>query len=494
MRRNNQSNRLIKYIVVLGDFVLLNIVMLFMVLWNEDCGIGRSEEFALANNFALAVAMTQFSTIIHLRLVNASDMLRRAIALVLMQTLVFYILLKLMGFSMPVGLTITKVNGVFAFFLIIKRVAERSLIKLYRRFGGNTRAVTLVGSDVELLTIYGKLLDDATLGYNVLGYYGDPELAKKSKERQPDGTYFRKPLRWLGYMDFFMTQMDNPKLLTLGDDLYLCISRLEADTIKRVSYFCDKQVMRFYYVQISMETIGLNLKREMLDDVEVFVTLDIPIRNSVNRVLKRVLDIVVSLAALVLIGMLLPLIWYKVRKESPGPLFFRQRRTGMDGKDFYCYKFRSMHVNNDADRLQATENDPRKFKFGDTMRRLNIDELPQFLNVLMGDMSVVGPRPHMLAHTNQYSAIISKYMVRHFVKPGVTGWAQISGFRGETKELWQMEERVKHDIWYIENWSLMLDIQIISISAAASAKVSPNTFVKNKGKAMDNNETACSQI
>ncbi len=143
----------------------------------------------------------------------------------LMQTLVDYLLLKLMGFSMPVGLAIAEINGVFAILLIIKRVAERNLIKLFRKYGRNTRAVTLVGADIELLTIYGKLRDDASLGYNVLGYYGDPELAEKSKEKQKDGTYFRKPLRWLGYMDFFMSQMDNPKLLTLGDDLYLCISR-----------------------------------------------------------------------------------------------------------------------------------------------------------------------------------------------------------------------------------------------------------------------------
>ncbi len=476
MRRNNQSNRLIKYIVVVGDFVLLNIVMAFTVLWNDEWAIGSAHEFGAANNLALAIAMTQFSTIIHLRLVNAGDMLKRAIGLVLMQTVVQYVLLKLMGFTMPVGLHIAKVNGVFASLLILKRVMERNLIKLYRRYGGNTRAVTLVGSDVELLTIYGKLLDDATLGYNVLGYYGDPELAQKSKERQQDGTYFRKPLRWLGYMDFFMSQMDNPKLLTLGDDLYLCTSRQDSDTIKRVSYFCDKHVMRFYYVQMSIETLGLNLKREMLDDVEVFVTLEIPIRNSVNRLMKRTLDIVVSLAALLLIGLLLPWIWYKIKTQSPGPLFFRQRRTGMDGRDFYCYKFRSMHVNNDADRLQATENDPRKFAFGDTMRRLNIDELPQFLNVLKGDMSVVGPRPHMLAHTNQYSAIISKYMVRHFVKPGVTGWAQVSGFRGETKEVWQMEERVKHDIWYIENWSLMLDIQIIWLTIKSTFGKDENAY------------------
>jgi len=461
MRRNNQSNRLIKYIVVLGDFILLNLVMLFMVEWNDGWKIGRTQEFMFANNFALAIAMTQFSTIIHLRLVNAGQMLRRVIGLVFMQTLVLFVLLKLMGFSMPIGNAIAQVNGVLAIIFIFKRITERHLIKLYRKLGGNTRTVTLVGSDTELLTIYGKLLDDATLGYSVLGYYGDPALAEKSKQRQTDGTTFREPLRWLGYMDFFMSQMNNPSLLTLGDDLYLCVSRLETDTIKRVSLFCDRQVMRFYYVQISMETVGLNLKREMLDDVEVYVTLDIPIRNSVNRVMKRAFDICFSSAVLVFIALLMPWLWIKIKMQSPGPLFFRQRRTGMDGRDFYCYKFRSMHVNSDADRLQATENDPRKFEFGDFMRKMNIDELPQFWNVFKGDMSVVGPRPHMLAHTNQYSALINKYMVRHFVKPGVTGWAQVSGFRGETKELWQMEERVKHDIWYIENWSFMLDIQII---------------------------------
>lgn len=120
-----------------------------------------------------------------------------------------------------------------------------------------------------------------------------------------------------------------------------------------------------------------------------------------------------------------------------------------------------MDVNDDSDIVQATKDDPRKFPFGDFMRRTNIDELPQFWNVLKGDMSVVGPRPHMLKHTEIYSQLIGKYMVRHFVKPGLTGWAQVSGFRGETKELWQMEERVKRDIWYMEHWSIWLDLRII---------------------------------
>ena len=124
-------------------------------------------------------------------------------------------------------------------------------------------------------------------------------------------------------------------------------------------------------------------------------------------------------------------------------------------------KFRSMHVNADADRLQASKDDPRKFAFGDFLRRSSIDEIPQLINIFLGDMSFVGPRPHMLAHTEQYDALIDKYMVRHMVLPGLTGWAQVNGYRGETKTLDQMKGRVKYDIWYIENWSPLLDLRIV---------------------------------
>ena len=173
------------------------------------------------------------------------------------------------------------------------------------------------------------------------------------------------------------------------------------------------------------------------------------------------MDVVMSLVFLVPTALIFPIVYLIIKIQSPGPILFKQERTGLDGKNFWMLKFRSMHVNKDADRLQATKDDPRKYPFGNLMRKTNIDELPQFWNVLMGDMSIVGPRPHMLAHTKMYSQLIDKYMVRHFVKPGITGWAQVTGFRGETKELWQMEERVKRDIWYIENWTIWLDIRII---------------------------------
>ena len=199
----------------------------------------------------------------------------------------------------------------------------------------------------------------------------------------------------------------------------------------------------------------------MLDDLELFTTYISPLEDSTNKVVKRLFDIVVAFLCLVPSALLFPFVALIIKIQSPGPIFFKQRRTGFDGREFWMYKFRSMHVNADADRLQATEDDPRKYPFGNFMRKTNIDELPQFWNVLCGDMSIVGPRPHMVAHTEQYAQLIDKYMIRHFVKPGVTGWAQVTGFRGETKELWQMEGRVERDIWYIQNWSVWLDVRII---------------------------------
>ena len=328
--------------------------------------------------------------------------------------------------------------------------------------GLNTRYVTFVGHDPELLNVYHSLNDDTSMGYHIIGYYADEEMVASGTGGQEKADKKTEvTLKKLGTLKDFMDNLEQPSNLQLGDELYVCLSRQDRDTIRRISQFCDRNVIRFYFIPLSVETLGIDLKRELLDDIEVFTTYDNPLENPVNKLLKRLFDIVMSIMFLIPTALILPIIWIVMKIQSPGPIFFKQLRTGLDGKNFYCYKFRSMHVNADADKVQATKDDPRKYPFGNFMRKANIDEFPQFWNVLKGDMSIVGPRPHMLAHTEQYSALIDKYMVRHFVKPGVTGWAQVTGFRGETKELWQMEGRVKRDIWYMEHWSIWLDIRII---------------------------------
>lgn len=183
--------------------------------------------------------------------------------------------------------------------------------------------------------------------------------------------------------------------------------------------------------------------------------------NPIGMFYKRCFDIVFSLVACVAITLFIPIIALIIKLQSRGPIFFVQDRTGKYGRTFRCLKFRTMRTNGECNIRQCTKHDPRVFPFGRFLRRTNLDELPQFFNVLMGDMSIVGPRPHMLYHTDYYSKLIPHYMNRHFVRPGITGWAQVTGFRGETRELWQMEGRVRCDMWYINHWSLWLDLRIM---------------------------------
>ena len=183
--------------------------------------------------------------------------------------------------------------------------------------------------------------------------------------------------------------------------------------------------------------------------------------NPIGMFFKRCFDIAFSIVACLAIAFFIPIIALIIKLQSRGPIFFVQDRTGKYGRTFRCLKFRTMRTNGECNIRQCTKHDPRVFPFGRFLRRTNLDELPQFFNVLMGDMSIVGPRPHMLYHTDYYSKLIPHYMNRHFVRPGITGWAQVTGFRGETRELWQMEGRVRRDMWYINHWSLWLDLRIM---------------------------------
>lgn len=176
---------------------------------------------------------------------------------------------------------------------------------------------------------------------------------------------------------------------------------------------------------------------------------------------KRIVDVILSgFFLLVFFPAIYIIVGSIIKITSRGPVFFKQKRTGLNGKDFVCYKFRSMRSNKEADVLQATAADPRITSFGNFMRQTHIDELPQFINVFIGDMSIIGPRPHMLAHTQYYSNLIDNYMDRHVVKPGISGWAQILSYAGETEVLSKMEDRIAADIWYINHWTPSLDLYI----------------------------------
>ena len=208
----------------------------------------------------------------------------------------------------------------------------------------------------------------------------------------------------------------------------------------------------------------LQSRSEEINGVSVVSLFDTPI-SGVNKIIKRVEDIILSLAILIFISPVLLLIAMSVKFTSPGPIIFKQRRYGMDGKSIMVWKFRSMSVMENGDKVvQAKKGDARVTAVGAFLRRTSLDELPQFINVLMGDMSIVGPRPHAVAHNEQYRKLIKGYMLRHKVKPGITGWAQINGWRGETDTLDKMQSRVEYDLDYIRNWSVWFDIRIIFLT------------------------------
>jgi putative colanic acid biosynthesis UDP-glucose lipid carrier transferase len=249
------------------------------------------------------------------------------------------------------------------------------------------------------------------------------------------------------------------------NEIYCALPDRAIHTINELMRIADQEMIRVKVVPDVKDYFKKNVNVKMLGHFPVISPRTEPLEILSNQLFKRVFDVLVSSFVIIFImSWVVPLFAFLIKLESKGPVFFRQQRSGKDNKPFNCLKFRSMKVNGDADQKQACKNDNRITSVGAFMRKTSIDELPQFFNVLMNEMSIVGPRPHMIQHTTAYSASIDNYMVRHFLLPGITGWAQVNGFRGETNEAGAMEARVKADLWYLENWSMFLDFKIVFLT------------------------------
>ena len=246
------------------------------------------------------------------------------------------------------------------------------------------------------------------------------------------------------------------------DEIYCSLSEIDPVDVKAITKFADNNLKVVKFVPEQNTVLNQDLKRDFYGMVPILEFRTIPLDDSFNLALKRLFDIGFSLLVIVLIlSWLTPLLALFIKIESKGPVFFSQLRNGYNYKSFTCFKFRSMVINDKANIIQVSKADQRITKVGKIMRQVSMDELPQFFNVLIGDMAGVGPRPHMLSHTEMYSNKVYKFKVRHFVKPGITGLAQVSGNRGEVETEKDIIGRVRYDIFYIENWSIFLDLKII---------------------------------
>ena len=335
---------------------------------------------------------------------------------------------------------------IFYFFKVTTFYFIYKALKLRYKKGTYCHRVVILGLS-EASQILGRLLNNnPILGFKLVGYVSDSDdFGDKTT---------------LGKIEELPSIAENYKvnMIFVTNPLYFTVAKT-----KELLVLSNKVGLRVKYILMNGYWNKFMYKRvESTNLFEMFNPQEIPLDNYAFRTQKRCFDIVFSLAVIIFIfSWLFPILAILIKLNSKGPVFFVQQRTGINNKTFNCIKFRTMKVNNEANTVQAQKNDSRITSIGSFLRRYNIDELPQFFNVLFGQMSVVGPRPHMLKHTEQYSNLIDFYKVRHFVKPGITGWAQVNGYRGLTDELWKMEKRVEFDMEYLEKWSLFWDVKII---------------------------------
>jgi len=451
IREKNNSDNILKWLILIGEIAVLDLALftqMYIYKGADFLQLPHAKRLTLLMSIVYFLCDISGTTKIHLRFVKGEELMKSSLWSLGIFTLVSVTVLWALRWPL---LTWDYAIPFYAFIWIFffgSRYILRQIIKKYRTNGRNTRSVVFVGNINIASGLYQSLIQNVSLGYRVLGYFADEPKTNVTQEG-----YLGKPEKIIDYL------MENGNNI---DMLFCMLPSSDNELINRIIQECDQGIIRYMHIPDSFNYQKHAMSFELIEGIPVFSLHNEPLSLLGNRIMKRVFDIVFSTLFLITIFPWVFLIFGTLIKlSSPGPIFFKQKRNGLSGQPFWCLKFRSMKVNDKSNTLQATKDDPRKTKIGEFMRKTSIDEFPQFINVFLGQMSVVGPRPHMLKHTEQYSELIGNYMVRHFAKPGITGYAQVTGFRGETQELWQMEERVKKDIWYIEHWNMALDIYII---------------------------------
>ena len=318
------------------------------------------------------------------------------------------------------------------------------MLKTYRSYlNGNIRRVIIVGGGVNTIELR-KVFSKKNYGYNLIAVFSESQ--NKS---------FKEAIK-----DSFKFLQENQNV----DEIYCAIDELEENQVNEYIKYGKNNRCNIKFIPSKSEIYSKRGRTDYYDYLPVFSFQEVSLNDSFNKIVKRLFDIIFSSFVIVfLLSWLAPLLAILIKTESSGPVFFKHKRTGLNYEEFTCYKFRSLMHSKEIDLNQVKFGDNRVTKIGKFIRKTSLDELPQFYNVLFGDMSVVGPRPHMIDYTQDYAKIIDKYnfMFRHHVKPGITGLAQIKGYRGEIKLDKDIINRIKYDIFYIENWSLLLDLKII---------------------------------
>lgn len=341
--------------------------------------------------------------------------------------------------------------SVFGFILF--RSFIRIAIHYFRKHGYNNRRVVIVGESSVGRHLVESILKTPWLGLRILGYYmvNSNDVAYKYNELD---------IKMLGGLSKLVEEAKLGKI----DKIYVTLPMEEQGVINYIlSELADTTCTVLLVPDIFICNI-LHSRTEIINGLPIVSLYDTPM-DGINKILKRCEDVLLSIVILIFISPVLAIISLIIKMTSPGPVLFKQMRYGLDGKAIEVWKFRTMNVMENGERvIQATKNDSRITPVGGFLRKTSLDELPQFINVLKGDMSIVGPRPHAISHNEQYRKLIQGYMLRHKIKPGITGWAQINGYRGETDTLDKMEKRLEYDLEYIRRWGVFFDLRIIYLT------------------------------
>jgi putative colanic acid biosynthesis UDP-glucose lipid carrier transferase len=459
---NSSGSGTIRKISIIGDVVIITACFLFFSYLEFNKGILYKDYFAYAlllivfNVVWFLLCMKQH---INERGKDIEKILFNVVKSFLLHLLIimaFVFLFKLFYFS-RLHLFIT--YAVFFVLIMFWKFALHYVIRLVRIAGFNFRKVVIVGEGVVASEVHNYFTTHLSNGFKFMGYFSDNTEEVK-------------------YPGLLLGKTEDLKAYCLNehiDEIY-CTLPLTDSKIYEMVDFADNHLIRFKLIPDFRGFINKKISIDFYENIPVLSIRNEPLGEMINRVIKRTFDIVFSLVVIIFVfPVLFPVLALLIKSFSKGPVFFKQLRTGKDNVEFTCYKFRSMNMNEKADEIQAVKGDDRITWVGKLLRKTNLDEIPQFFNVLLGQMSVVGPRPHMLKHTKEYSQVVDKFMVRHFVKPGITGWAQVNGLRGETNNS-KMEKRVEMDVWYLENWNFILDLKIVLKTVFNMIKGEKNAF------------------
>jgi len=461
-------SRFIPMLSLSGDFIILNLILVVGFCWVEgveNCFEPFHITFYLYLNLMWFIMVLVFGG-------HRIDrnMKPRSFLVTYIQIIVFFFFFFLMYFQVKPFVYYPRdwwkyIFPAYFFLLILWKMSLYYSFVLYRKWGFNYRTAIIIGHDRSSEMLIHYFNTNPWHGYRYVGAFANDIPAPSGNLDNSETADLDSLL--LGSLDELGQYLAEHHI----DEVYIAWSSIPREKLNQVFAVLDNQPVKVRVIPDLQDFSFRSADIITYGDIPVIQIHPGPLSYWYNRIIKRIFDIGVSFTVITtVLSWLTPLLWLASLLGSRQGVFFRQQRTAADGKAFTCLKYRSMRDNPEADKTAATRNDIRVTPLGRLLRKTSIDELPQFFNVLKGEMSVVGPRPHMLVHTEEYRRLIKRFMLRHTVKPGITGLAQVNGYRGEITSVEDIQKRVEHDVRYIENWTLQLDLRIILRTAFVLSK------------------------